>query len=46
MEKLKQQMPVISVAVLIVVLTALFAALPLVLPHKSEARAAIPVFRP
>jgi hypothetical protein len=46
MEKIKQDLPVFSVAALIVGLVALFAALPFVLPAKAEARAAIPVFRP
>jgi hypothetical protein len=46
MEKIKRDMPVFGIAALIVVLVTLFAALPLVLPAKAEARAAIPVFRP
>ena len=46
MEKFKQNLPAFGVTAVIVVLVALFAALPLVLSHKAEARAAIPVFRP
>ena len=46
MEKFKQNLPTFGLTALIVVLVALFVALPLVLPQKADARASIPVFRP
>jgi hypothetical protein len=46
MEKFKRNLPVFGLPVLILAMVALFAALPLVLPAKADARSAIPVFRP